>query len=253
MIPQLPTNTRISAPSHPQSIASRPTKNSQVSTHRSSPACGRTERQLNQLEQNQAIPNANELQQILDKLNAVNDTDRSESLLDLVCNKDDILDLPVYGDPPGIQKGNLKVDLLKHQLQALQWCIERETPVLPTNETDRPVQFWQFKKNPVSGKVRGCRASLRGRKSNLYFSPSILTVSRNPRSSFSHNSSNFKVATRSPQESAPVLGKGGLIGDAMVGTVYSGVVKAPSLTTLVAVGFGKDLEHDSSCAGYPER
>ncbi|TEB16783.1 hypothetical protein FA13DRAFT_1650493 [Coprinellus micaceus] len=177
VIPQLPTGTRISAPSYPQAIASRPTNNSQVITHRSSPACGRTERQPNQLEPSQAVPNANELQQILDKLNAVKDTGRSESLLDLVCNKDDILDLPVYGDPPGTQKGNLKVDLLKHQLQALQWCIEKETPVLPTNETERPVQFWQFKKNP--------------------------------------NSSNFKVVTRSPQESAPVLGKGGLIGDAM--------------------------------------
>jgi hypothetical protein len=178
VIPQLPTGTRISAPSYPQAIASRPTNNSQVITHRSSPACGRTERQPNQLEPSQAVPNANELQQILDKLNAVKDTGRSESLLDLVCNKDDILDLPVYGDPPGTQKGNLKVDLLKHQLQALQWCIEKETPVLPTNETERPVQFWQFKKNPVSGKVRGCRSWRRGRKSNPYFSPSTLTVSQ---------------------------------------------------------------------------
>jgi SWI/SNF-related matrix-associated actin-dependent regulator of chromatin subfamily A3 len=34
-----------------------------------------------------------------------------------------------------------------HQLQALQWCVERENPVLPRKETDKPVQFWQLRKN----------------------------------------------------------------------------------------------------------
>ncbi|EEB87395.1 hypothetical protein MPER_15262, partial [Moniliophthora perniciosa FA553] len=29
--------------------------------------------------------------------------------------------------------------------QGLQWCIERENPVLPKEESDKPVQFWQVK------------------------------------------------------------------------------------------------------------
>jgi hypothetical protein len=37
------------------------------------------------------------------------------------------------------------------QSQALQWCVQREYPVLPTKETDKPVQFWQLRS--VGGKV----------------------------------------------------------------------------------------------------
>jgi hypothetical protein len=36
---------------------------------------------------------------------------------------------------------------LTAQSQALQWALERENPVLPKSENDKPVQFWQFKKN----------------------------------------------------------------------------------------------------------
>ncbi len=31
------------------------------------------------------------------------------------------------------------------QSQALQWCVEREYPVLPKQESDKPVQFWQYR------------------------------------------------------------------------------------------------------------
>ncbi|KAJ3534925.1 hypothetical protein NMY22_g6710 [Coprinellus aureogranulatus] len=131
-------------------------------------------------QQQEALAKAAELQEMLNTLEKVNDEGRRESLLDTICTKDDILNLPVHADPPGTAKGNLKVDLLKHQLQALQWCIDKENPVLPTKESDAPVQFWQFKKNPVTGK-------------SFY----------------------FNLATKSPQEATPVLGKGALVGDAM--------------------------------------
>jgi hypothetical protein len=38
------------------------------------------------------------------------------------------------------------------QKQALQWAIEHENPKLPTNEGDKPVQFWQYRR--TSAKVR---------------------------------------------------------------------------------------------------
>lgn len=104
--------------------------------------------------QQEALAKAAELQQMLNTLEKVNDEGRRETLLDSICTKDDVLNLPLHSDPPGTAKGNLKVDLLKHQLQALQWCIEKENPVLPTKESDAPVQFWQFKKNQVTGRVR---------------------------------------------------------------------------------------------------
>ena len=39
-------------------------------------------------------------------------------------------------------KGNISLT----QKQALQWCLDREYPKLPTKEKDKPVQFWQLKK-----------------------------------------------------------------------------------------------------------
>ncbi|KAF5393242.1 hypothetical protein D9757_000687 [Collybiopsis confluens] len=63
--------------------------------------------------------------------------------------------------------------------QALKWCMDREYPELPKNENDKPVQFWQFHKN--------------GNQS--YY---------------------LNLATKTPQAAPPVLGRGGLVGDAMV-------------------------------------
>jgi SWI/SNF-related matrix-associated actin-dependent regulator of chromatin subfamily A3 len=90
-------------------------------------------------------------------------------ILSKLCSTEDILNLPLHPNPPGIETGELVVNLLKHQVrlsvtlyvdffemlnavmelqsQALQWCIEHEYPELPKKETDRPVQFWQLRKN----------------------------------------------------------------------------------------------------------
>jgi SWI/SNF-related matrix-associated actin-dependent regulator of chromatin subfamily A3 len=61
---------------------------------------------------------AAELRQMLDSLEKVDDEGRRNSLLDTVCSKDDILNLPLHPSPPGTATGDLKVDLLKHQVGA---------------------------------------------------------------------------------------------------------------------------------------
>ncbi|RDB25140.1 DNA repair protein rad5 [Hypsizygus marmoreus] len=128
--------------------------------------------------QQEALKKAAELKQMLNNLEKVDDESRRSSLLDTLCSTDDILNLPLHPNPPGIKNGNLKVDLLKHQSQALQWCIEREYPALPKKETDKPVQFWQLRKT----------------NNKPYY---------------------YNIATKTPQESAPLLGRGALCADAM--------------------------------------
>ncbi|KAH6913909.1 SNF2 family N-terminal domain-containing protein [Coprinopsis sp. MPI-PUGE-AT-0042] len=128
--------------------------------------------------QQEALRKAAELRQMLDSLEKVDDEGRRSSLLDTVCSKDDILNLPLHPSPPGTATGELKVDLLKHQSQALAWCIDRENPKLPKKETDEPVQFWQLRKS--NGKT--------------YY---------------------LNVATKTPQEQEPALGKGAICADAM--------------------------------------
>ncbi|KAK0504709.1 SNF2 family N-terminal domain-containing protein [Armillaria luteobubalina] len=127
--------------------------------------------------QQEALQKAAELRQILNSLKKVDDEGRRSSLLDSVCSTEDILNLPLHHSPPGIEQGNLLVDLMRHQCQGLQWCIEREYPVLPKKETDKPVQFWQLRKDG--------------------------------------NKVPFEVATKTPQTSPPVLGRGALFADAM--------------------------------------
>lgn len=114
--------------------------------------------------QQEALQKAAELRQIINSLEKVDDEGRRSSLLDSVCSTEDILNLPLHPSPPGIEQGNLVVDLMKHQVsvfdtiqesvssyllqcQGLQWCIEREYPVLPKKDTDKPVQFWQLRKD----------------------------------------------------------------------------------------------------------
>ncbi|KAJ7924933.1 SNF2 family N-terminal domain-containing protein [Mycena leptocephala] len=126
----------------------------------------------------EALQKAADLKKMLSSLEHVDDEERRSSLLDHLLSTDDILSLPVHPNPPGIGNG-LVVDLLKHQSQALQWAVERENPILPKTETDKPVQFWQFKKNG----------------SKTYY---------------------FNLATKTPQETPPVLGRGALCADAMV-------------------------------------
>lgn len=130
--------------------------------------------------QQEALHKAKELAQILGTLEKVDDDSRRTSLLDTLCAADDILNLPAHPNPPGVASGDLVVDLLKHQSQALQWCIEHEYPTLPTAESDRPVQFWQYRKA--------------GNKP--YY---------------------FNLATKTPQEvtTPPILGRGALVADSM--------------------------------------
>ena len=66
--------------------------------------------------QQEALQKAAELKQMLNTLEKVDDESRRSSLLDTLCSKDDILNLPLHPNPPSIRNGNLKVDLLKHQV-----------------------------------------------------------------------------------------------------------------------------------------
>ena len=54
---------------------------------------------------------------MLNNLEKVDDEGRRASLLDTLCSVDDVLGLPVHPDPPSIANGQLKVNLLKHQVQ----------------------------------------------------------------------------------------------------------------------------------------
>ncbi|KAG8857347.1 hypothetical protein FRB96_005834 [Tulasnella sp. 330] len=109
----------------------------------------------------------------------VDDASRRTSVLDALCGED-VLELPEFDDAvkPGLVNGNLKVDLLKHQSQGLKWCVDREYPELPKTAEDKPVQFWQLRMN---GK-------------QPYY---------------------FNVATKTPQATTPVLGRGALMADSM--------------------------------------
>ncbi|KAE9411346.1 hypothetical protein BT96DRAFT_952431 [Gymnopus androsaceus JB14] len=125
--------------------------------------------------QQEALQKAAELRDMISTLEKVNDEGRRSSLLDTLCSNEDILALPQYDTS---QLHGLKVSLLKHQKQALAWCIEHEYPQLPKKEDEKPVQFWQFKKN--------------GNRSFYY-----------------------NIATKTPQEAPPLLGRGALFADAM--------------------------------------
>ncbi|KAI5123845.1 hypothetical protein M0805_005664 [Coniferiporia weirii] len=134
--------------------------------------------QAQQAAQADALRKAAELKSMLNNLEKVDDESRRTSLLDTLCSTEDVLNLPVHPNPPGVATGDLMVNLLKHQSQALQWCIDHEYPKLPTKETDKPVQFWQFKKN--------------GNRPYYY-----------------------NLATKTPQEVVPLLGRGALCADSM--------------------------------------
>ncbi|KAF8633364.1 hypothetical protein AX17_004535 [Amanita inopinata Kibby_2008] len=121
---------------------------------------------------------AEELRRILNNLEKVDDEGRRDSLLDTLCSGEDVFNLPLYQNPPSVKTGELLTDLLKHQKQGLQWCMEREYPVLPTKESDKPAQFWQLRKNG----------------SKIYY---------------------YNLATKTPQETPPLLGRGAICGDAM--------------------------------------
>lgn len=66
--------------------------------------------------QEDALRKATELKQMLNSLEKVDDEGRRSSLLDTLCSKEDILNLPLHPNPPGLKNGDLQVDLLKHQV-----------------------------------------------------------------------------------------------------------------------------------------
>jgi hypothetical protein len=72
-----------------------------------------------QKKQQEAFQRAAQLKQMLAGLEKVDDEGRRHSLLDALTVVDDVLALPVHPSPPGRSTGELKVDLLKHQVRCL--------------------------------------------------------------------------------------------------------------------------------------
>lgn len=72
--------------------------------------------QEQQRKQQEALAKAAELRQMLNNLEKIDDESRRSSLLDTLCSVDDVLGLPVHPHPPGIATGELRVNLLKHQV-----------------------------------------------------------------------------------------------------------------------------------------
>ena len=56
------------------------------------------------------------MRSMLNTLEKVDDEGRRSSLLDELCSTDDVLKLPEHPNPPGLATGDLKVNLLKHQV-----------------------------------------------------------------------------------------------------------------------------------------
>ncbi|EJT45195.1 hypothetical protein A1Q1_06427 [Trichosporon asahii var. asahii CBS 2479] len=91
---------------------------------------------------------------------------------------DDVM-LPLLESPPGVASGELNVDLLPHQSQAIRWMIDHEHPKLP-KIGEPAVQFWSKQKG-------------KGKNSGYW----------------------LNAATKTPQEADPELGRGGIIADGM--------------------------------------
>jgi SWI/SNF-related matrix-associated actin-dependent regulator of chromatin subfamily A3 len=86
-------------------------------------------------EQQEAFARAAELRQMLSNLEKVDDEGRRSSLLDTLCSTEDVLGLPEHPNPPGIASGELRVDLMKHQVcnysvLVLEFAIAQFTCVL---------------------------------------------------------------------------------------------------------------------------
>ncbi|OJT07139.1 Helicase-like transcription factor [Trametes pubescens] len=199
----------LSAPSSAAPGYGSASRNAAASTQRARATAAQQEavrkQQEAQRKQQEAYEKAMELRQILNNLEKVDDEGRRSSLLDTLCSVDDVLSLPEHPNPPGIGTGELMVNLLKHQSQALKWCIDHEYPELPKTEADRPVQFWQLRKG-VSGKP--------------YY---------------------FNIATKTPQEAPPALGRGALCADSM------GLGKTLTMLALVlATKSDTPIDHSNS-------
>lgn len=55
----------------------------------------------------------------MNSLEKVDDEARRGSLLDTLCSAEDVMVLPLHPSPPGIESGELTVNLLKHQVCTL--------------------------------------------------------------------------------------------------------------------------------------
>lgn len=64
----------------------------------------------------EAMQKAAELRSILSNLEKVDDESRRNSVLDTLCSAEDVINLPEHPNPPGLTTGDLKVNLLKHQV-----------------------------------------------------------------------------------------------------------------------------------------
>lgn len=83
---------------------------------RSSSASSATQTSDALRKQQEEFARAAELKQILANLEKVDDESRRGSLLDTLCSTEDVLELPEHPNPPGIASGELRVDLLRHQV-----------------------------------------------------------------------------------------------------------------------------------------
>jgi SWI/SNF-related matrix-associated actin-dependent regulator of chromatin subfamily A3 len=70
--------------------------------------------------QQEEFARAAELRQMLSNLEKVDDEGRRTSLLDTLCSTEDVFNLPEHPNPPGIASGELRVDLLRHQVRGLR-------------------------------------------------------------------------------------------------------------------------------------
>lgn len=93
-----------------------------------------------------AYAKAEELKNMINSFAKVDDEGRRSSLLDSLCTEEgfDVLALPEMENPPGKESGQLRTDLMRHQKQGLQWCMEHEYPKLPTRAGERAVQVSNY-------------------------------------------------------------------------------------------------------------
>jgi SWI/SNF-related matrix-associated actin-dependent regulator of chromatin subfamily A3 len=207
---------------HAQLLAQNQARQAQVQAQAQAQALAQAKIKQERLE---AFQRAEDLRQMLLTMEKVDDEGRRSSLLDNVCSKEDVLNLPQHSNPPGIASGELKVDLLKHQAQALKWCIERENPVMPQKDTDEPVQFWKLQSS--NGKVS---------KLDLMID-CVLTL---------HKKYYYNIATKTPlsTNSKPLLGRGAICADAM------GLGKTMTMLSLIIATKSSPtgIDHDVSQA-----
>ncbi|ORY32870.1 SNF2 family N-terminal domain-domain-containing protein [Naematelia encephala] len=151
-----------------------------------------------------------EMRRLLDGLKKVeNDEKHADGVMDNLTADIDVSKLPLHPSPPGVANGQLQVDLLPHQSQALQWMISRENPKLPSSPSDPPVQFW---------------------------------VRQNPEAKGNGKPYWLNVATRTPQTETPELGRGGIIADGM------GLGKTLSTLALILATKGEKIQQGNSKA-----